>query len=71
MQEELGLEIKIARIRKRISQYQLGLVIGEPSYNISRYERGVVIPTTEVLSKIKAALGIDMPAIQEASDARA
>jgi len=70
MKEELGLELKIARIRKGISQYQLGLVIGEPSYNISRYERGVVIPTPKALSKINAVLGLTLPT-KEASDVRA
>jgi transcriptional regulator with XRE-family HTH domain len=67
--EELGLEIKIARIRCGLSQHQLGILIGEPSYNVSRYERGVVTPGTEVLGKIKVALGFVWPPAQAASDA--
>ena len=57
MKKDLGLEIKIARLRKRLTQYELGLLIKEPSYNISRYERGAVTPSPETLDKIRAVLG--------------
>jgi len=57
-QETLGMELKIARIRKRLTQYQLGELVQQPSYNICRYETGRGIPSSKVLAKIKRALGL-------------
>lgn len=58
MKEKLGMKLKIARIRKRLTQYALGQLVGEPSYNITRYETGKAIPSPESLAKIKQALGL-------------
>ena len=58
MKEKLGMRLKVARIRKRLTQYRLGLIVGEPAYNICRYETGKAIPSPEALAKIKQALGL-------------
>lgn len=54
----LSLEIQVARIRKGLTQYELGQLVGQPTYNITRYECGVAIPPPATLAKIKKALGL-------------
>lgn len=58
MRETLGMKIKVARIRKQLTQYKLGLMVGEPAYSICRYETNKAIPSPDTLAKIKQALGL-------------
>lgn len=55
----LALELKIARITKGLTQYELSKIIDEPTYNITRYECGLAVPAPRALAKIKKALGLD------------
>jgi len=48
--------LKEARTKKAYSQNELAKIVGAHVTNISRYERGGTIPTTEVLNKLANAL---------------
>jgi transcriptional regulator with XRE-family HTH domain len=48
--------LKQARIKKEVSQSELANTIGVHVTNISRYERGENMPTSEVLKKLANAL---------------
>lgn len=50
--------LKEARSRKKLSQNDLAKIVEVHVTNISRYERGENRPTTEVLSRLAAALDI-------------
>jgi transcriptional regulator with XRE-family HTH domain len=65
--KDLGLEIKVARIRARLTQHQLGVLIGVPSYKIARLETGTDKPTPEQLQKICVATGVDMAEVCDAN----
>jgi transcriptional regulator with XRE-family HTH domain len=49
--------LKQARSSKGISQNELAIAVGVHVTNISRYERGENMPTSEVLKKLANALG--------------
>ena len=48
--------LKDTRSQKKISQNELATAIGVHVSNISRYERGENMPTTEVMNKLAAEL---------------
>lgn len=52
-------DIKLARIERGLTQEQLAEMVGVSVMAISNYETGKRVPTAEVLSKIKAVLGMD------------
>ena len=54
------MNIKIARIQKNISQKQLGEMLGVTYQTISRWENGVMLPTTENLIKLSDALDVSI-----------
>ena len=56
---ELGVSIKLARVRARLNQEQLARRAGLPcGGNLSLYERGVSVPKAKTLSRLCAALGL-------------
>lgn len=54
------MNIKIARIQKNISQKQLGEMLGVTYQTISRWENGVMLPTTENLIKLSDVLEVSI-----------
>lgn len=50
--EILGLRIKKLRENKKITQQELGVIIGLHGSNVGRIENGKVYPTSDVLLKI-------------------
>lgn len=52
------MNIKIARIQKRMSQKQLGEMLGVTYQTVSRWENGAMLPTTENLIKLSDILGV-------------
>lgn len=54
----LGENIKMVRIRKKMSQADLARTADVHQKNISKYENGGVIPSALVLKEIARALGV-------------
>lgn len=55
-QLKLGQEIREARIRKGLSQTQLGRLVYVDRSSISRYESGLALPSEETLDRLSAVL---------------
>lgn len=53
-------KLKLARQQKGFTQGQLARRVGSDSQRISKYERGVMIPTTPILIKIANALEVSL-----------
>jgi transcriptional regulator with XRE-family HTH domain len=53
-------KLKSARQLKGFSQGQLARKVGSDSQRISKYERGVMVPTTAILVKLANALDISL-----------
>lgn len=50
--------LKDARLKRKLSQSKLAELIGVHVMNISRYERGEHMPTTDMLTKLADALNV-------------
>ena len=50
------MELKILRIRAGLTQHEVGLSLGIPSYEVSRYETGRTQLPPEKLSKLLVIL---------------
>ena len=55
-EKKLGERIKAIRKEKKITQKQLGELIGKKEITIRKYENGQIAPTLEVITKIAEAL---------------
>ena len=53
-------KLKLARQQKGFTQGQLAQRVGSDSQRISKYERGVMVPTTAILIKLANALEISL-----------
>lgn len=58
MVQNLGERLKIARIRKGLSQEQVANIVGKKVGTISSYETGNVTPSVEILMKLAAAYSV-------------
>lgn len=56
----IGRIIQLYRLRKELSQFQLGLEVGMSRDHIGRIERGQTNPTIENILKISDFLNIDI-----------
>ncbi len=54
------VKLKLARQQKGLSQGQLAKKVGSDSQRISKYERGVMVPTTAILVKLASALEVSL-----------
>jgi len=57
---DLAEKLKQARKQKGLTQGQLAKKIGADIQRISKYERGVLIPTTEIMVKLSDALDVSL-----------
>lgn len=57
---QLPGKLKQARSQRGLTQGQLSQKTGVDIQRLSKYERGVLVPTTEVIVKISDALGISI-----------
>jgi transcriptional regulator with XRE-family HTH domain len=57
---DFGSNMMLIRKKKKLSQADLGKVIGTSGDVIGRYERGDIIPSIEVVAKIADALEISV-----------
>ncbi len=57
---KLSEKLKQARKQKGITQGQLSQKIGADIQRISKYERGILIPTTEIMIKLSNALDVSL-----------
>lgn len=57
---QLPVKLKQARSQKGLTQGQLSKKTGVDVQRLSKYERGVLVPTTEVIVKISDALGVSL-----------
>lgn len=57
---DLGNNMMLLRKKKGFSQADLGKIIGTSGDVIGRYERGDIIPSVEVVSKIADALEVSL-----------
>ena len=57
---DLAEKLKQARKQKGLTQRQLAKKIGADIQRISKYERGVLIPTTEIMVKLSDALDVSL-----------
>ena len=62
--QDLGLNLRIARIRRRETLWSLGKKVNILPARLSEIERGQRIPTPEVLEKICGVLGVNVVEIQ-------
>jgi transcriptional regulator with XRE-family HTH domain len=53
-------KLKLARRQKGFTQGQLAQRVGSDSQRISKYERGVMVPTTAILIKLANALEVSL-----------
>lgn len=56
----IGEKIKKLRQEKNVSQAALGEIVGVHEKHISRYERGISRPSTEVLRKMAEFFGVSI-----------
>lgn len=62
-------KLKLARKQKGLTQGQLAKRAGTDSQRISKYERGVLVPTTAILVKLADALEVSLDyLLREAED---
>jgi transcriptional regulator with XRE-family HTH domain len=57
---ELGTEIRVARVRAKLTQAELAKRLYVDQSVISDYERGVTIPDWDTLQGISRATGIEL-----------
>lgn len=57
---QLPVKLKQARSERGLTQGQLAKKTGVDIQRLSKYERGVLVPTTEVIVKISDALGVSL-----------
>lgn len=57
---DLPVKLKQARSQRGLTQGQLSQKTGVDVQRLSKYERGVLVPTTEVIVKISDALGVSL-----------
>ena len=55
---EFPKRLKELRLKKDLSQTELGKMVGVHYTHIGRYERGLSIPKTETLRRLAEALGV-------------
>ncbi len=53
-------KLRLARQQKGFTQGQLAQRVGSDSQRISKYERGIMIPTTAILVKLADALNVSL-----------
>ena len=53
-------KLRLARQQKGFTQGQLAQRVGSDSQRISKYERGVMVPTTAILVKLADALDVSL-----------
>ena len=53
-------ELKIARISRGMSQFDLSVASGVNQGNISRYERGLHSPTLKTIKKLADAMNMEL-----------
>ena len=56
----IGEHIMVLRRQKNISQNQLGAMIGTSGDILGRYERGIMVPSINVIIKISKALSVSI-----------
>lgn len=61
-QKQIGEKIKLIRKDKKITQKQLGELIGKKEITVRKYESGEINPNIEILKKISIVL--DVPLIE-------
>lgn len=54
------VKLKLARQQKGFTQGQVAQRVGSDSQRISKYERGVMVPTTAILIKLANALEVSL-----------
>ena len=57
--KKIGVQINEARIRKRMTIFQLAELINKDTYTVALYENSNETPEIDVLSKIQEILEID------------
>ena len=57
-----GLALKVARLRRDLTQFDLALRTGIPSYRISDFERERIEPRPDEIARLRAALKQDKAA---------
>jgi transcriptional regulator with XRE-family HTH domain len=61
--ERIGANIRVWRTNRRLTQVELGALIGSDGPRVGRLEKGSENPTVETLDKLASALGIDVHAL--------
>lgn len=67
----IGQVLKALRIQKGLTQEQLSLDVDMATSNVSRIERGLRQPTTDLLRRLAGALGTSVSEIYAAVEGRA
>jgi len=68
---ELAKKLRQARRQKGLTQEQLAQRAGADSQRISKYERGVLVPTTVILVKLADALEVSLDFLLRETEDRA
>ena len=67
---EFAEKLKKARTQKGLTQGQLAKQAGTDSQRISKYERGVIVPTTAILVKLADALDVNLDFLLREAEGR-
>lgn len=65
---DYGERIRAAREARGLTQFDLGVMIGHRDGDISRWERGVLMPKIATLVNISAALGVPLDYLAGVTD---
>lgn len=58
--ELIGLRIKEARLKKRLKQSEISQKVGITPITLSRYERGLYLPTLDIGIRLLLCLDMDI-----------
>jgi len=64
IRQRVGPTLRVMRIRKGLSLNELSLVAGISPSHLSRIERGLTVPSYDVLDRIAGALGSDLSSLR-------
>lgn len=65
---DYGERIRTAREARGLTQFDLGVMIGRRDGDVSRWERGVLLPKVATLVEISAALGVPLDYLAGVTD---
>lgn len=70
MRQILGTNIRLERVRQRLTQEELAALSGTNQNYVSEIERGISAATVDVIERLARALGVSVAALFDESMGR-